>query len=477
MKHEKCSKILATIIIFAFSIPILGTFAASDQIQANLNVICDGDGVCEGAYGENQINCPTDCGCDNNGICEPARGENSTNCFLDCPVSLPPAPPPSETGGALFLPDAPPPVIYNLLVSEITLNSANISWETNEYALCQVFLGNTQDYEFENIVEAALYEKHSTKLINLLSKTTYYFKISCRDAAKNESETTGQKLTTLTPPDITPPANVSNFEAIAGDGQVELKWKNPPDLDFKAVKIMRSTDFYPSDPLAGTLIYNGNGKSFLDTGLTNRVRYYYTAFAYDKTGNYSSGAIVSGVPHEPGVIPPSEEMPTSTIPITPEIEKLNFNDFDFFQGGEKIIPTEGKFDIKSGMPLTASIAYEKVPEVLKTIMATLSSGEKVFSFLLRINKEKTRYEAIIASPDPGVYPLTLNILDYKNQALKKITGQLIIEESKTAPAPIPWYKKSKNWFCLLLGLIILALIIYLLRRKRKKDKNLMIRDS
>jgi len=129
------------------------------------------------------------------------------------------------------------------------------------------------------------------------------------------------------------------------------------------------------------------------------------------------------------------------------------------------------------MPLTASIAYEKVPEVLKTIMATLSSGEKVFSFLLRINKEKTRYEAIIASPDPGVYPLTLNILDYKNQALKKITGQLIIEESKTAPAPIPWYKKSKNWFCLLLGLIILALIIYLLRRKRKKDKNLMIRDS
>jgi len=104
MKHEKCSKILATIIIFAFSIPILGTFAASDQIQANLNVICDGDGVCEGAYGENQINCPTDCGCDNNGICEPARGENSTNCFLDCPVSLPPAPPPSETGGALFLP-------------------------------------------------------------------------------------------------------------------------------------------------------------------------------------------------------------------------------------------------------------------------------------------------------------------------------------------------------------------------------------
>jgi hypothetical protein len=404
--------------------------------------------------------------CNNNGVCE--SGENSTNCPLDCPV--PPIPPP--TPPAPYIPDREPPTIYNIIVKEVTLNSVKIEWEVSEAALCQLSWGKTSNYEEGVAIEKDFTpEKHSTSLIGLLPATLYYFEISCHDSSSNVSARNSQ-FSTLTPPDFTPPANVSDFSAEPGDKQIKLSWKNPSDADFEGVRIVRSTNFYPENPQGGILVYDGNGESFLDEGLENGVRYYYTAFTYDRAKNYSSGAIVSGVPHKPGVIPPPEEITTSTIPITPEIEKLDFKDFDFYQGGKKIIPTEGKLDIKSNMPLTASIAYEKVPEVLKTIMVTLENESgKIFSFLLRVNKEKTRYESVIASPDPGVYPLTMNILDYKNQRLKILKGELVIE-GQSAPVVKPNFcQKYCRYIYILLALLILLLIAYLAKKYRDKKKN------
>jgi hypothetical protein len=396
--------------------------------------------------------------CNNNSLCEPSQGETTSNCPLDCPAA---------TGGSVFIPDTAPPIVFNLLLSEITVNSAKIAWETNEPALCQLMWGKTQEYELESIIETGLYEKHADKLTNLLSGTAYHFKISCRDAAKNESETGDQILTTLFPQDILPPANISDFSAKEGDQKIDLSWKNPQDTDFKGVKIVRSTGFYPDNPNSGVVIYNGDGENFTDTAVKNGIRYYYTAFTYDKAGNYSSGAIVSGYPHKPGEIVPPIEIPTSTIPITSEIEKLNLNDFDFIQEGKKIVQKDGHFDFKEGMPLTASIVYEKVPEVLKTIMVTLTQGEKVFSFLLRINKDKTRYEASIAAPDPGIYPLTMTILDYQNQKLKTIKGELVI----TGEMIQKTFCQKWAAYIYIVAIIIILIIIYLIWRKRKNRGN------
>ncbi len=436
------SKIIPTLIILVLLNPILITFAQTGETGVSLEV----------------TSVPV--GCDNDGTCD--AGETVANCPADCQEI------PIPQGEA----DIIPPTIYNIIVKEITLKSAKIEWEVTEYALCQLSWGKTSNHEEGIAVEKDFTpKKHSTSLSGLLSATTYYFEISCRDRSGNASARASQ-FSTLTPPDFTPPANVSNFLAEAGDKQIALSWENPSDADFKGVRIVRSTDFYPKDPWNGVVVYDGAGDSFLDEDLQNGVRYYYTAFAYDRAGNYSSGAIVSGVPHKPGEIVPPEEIPTSTIPITPEIEKLNFDDFDFSQAGQKIIPTKGKLDIKLGVPLTASIAYEKVPEVLKTIMVTLSSGEKIFSFLLRINKEKTRYEAIMAPPDPGVYPLTLNILDYKNQSLKIIKGEMVIAGEKAAPAKTTFCQKWARYIYILLGLLILAIIVYLIKKykKRRRDR-------
>jgi hypothetical protein len=257
--------------------------------------------------------------------------------------------------------------------------------------------------------------------------------------------------------DTTPPANVINFEAIAADSKINLTWQNPPEPDFKAVKIMRSTDFYPATLEKGILIYNGKGTAFSDAGLINGVRYYYTAFSYDKAGNYASGATASAVPQKPllpeekppEILPPPEKIPPVVSP-PPEIEKLALKDFDFWQEDKKIpLTEEEKIKIKTEKPFTISIPYQSVPEVLKTIMVTLEEparpgggDRKTFSFLLRINQEKTAYLAtLIPSERTGVYSLTIITLDFKNQVIKKIFGQLEIEKPEKVAGQIPWCKK------------------------------------
>lgn len=386
--------------------------------------------------------------CNNNGICEPELGEDYSNCPSDCPAPTPTPP----SGGGGFFPDLTPPTIYNLLISEITLNSAKISWKTNEQALCQLFWGKTQEYGKETVSETTFYFDHFTKLINLSSATNYHFKIKCRDTNRNESETVDQKFT------ITPLTNVSNFEAIPGDSQITLRWRNPSNPDFKAVKIMRSEGFYPKDSWEGEMVYDGKKTSFVDTALTNGKRYYYTAFSYDFAENYSSGAIASAVPQKslppeappPEIPPPPEEIPPEAPPPS-EIEKITLEDFDFIQEGEKIPIIEEKIEVKSKEPLTISIDYEKVPEVLKTIMVTIEKEEKIFSFLLRVNQEKTAYLATLLSPEEiRIYPFSITVLDYENQALKRIPSQMKVIETPLPLIEIPWYKKIFNsildWF-------------------------------
>jgi len=102
------------------------------------------------------------------------------------------------------------------------------------------------------------------------------------------------------PGDNTPPDEVSNFVAVAGDTEVALSWFNPTDPDFAGVKIRRSTGGAPAGPNDGAAVYEAAGTSFTDTGLTNGVTYFYSAFTFDNEPNYSSGASTSGTPQSSG---------------------------------------------------------------------------------------------------------------------------------------------------------------------------------
>ena len=93
--------------------------------------------------------------------------------------------------------------------------------------------------------------------------------------------------------DLTPPSEVTNFEARAGNGQVSLSWGNPVDSDFVGTKVCYSTTVYPTESTTCSVAClrtasPGSDDSCVHVELTNGLTYYYTAFAYDGAANYSA---------------------------------------------------------------------------------------------------------------------------------------------------------------------------------------------
>ena len=108
--------------------------------------------------------------------------------------------------------------------------------------------------------------------------------------------------------DTTPPGPVSGFAANPADEQVQLIWTNPADADFARTVIRYSTAGYPGTPLDGDPVENGFGgafdgeaaeaDTFVHVGLTNDAAYYYTAFAFDSSANYSPGVTATATPFD-----------------------------------------------------------------------------------------------------------------------------------------------------------------------------------
>lgn len=413
-----------------------------------------------------ELHLSSEVACNNNGRCESDLRENAGNCPLDCSNT------PSTSSPISSFPAqrANLPLIYNLKVENITLASAEISWKTDAISRCEVSFGQRPEYEGGTVAETDLAQAHKTQLNNLLSGTLYHFKIACFNISQKKSETGDQQFMTLMPPDTEAPTNVNNFQATAGTGDIRLDWNNPKD-DFAGVIIVRREDFYASDPRQGKIIYDGQQEAFIDVDVVPGKRYYYTAFTYDGSGNFSSGAIATAAIAEPGKAVPEIKIPEVAAP--PEVEKINLGRFDFIQGGQKLAVSQGKVSVSRAQALTVSIPYEDVPEVLKTIMVTLKQEDKLFSFLLRANKDKTAYEATLVPPDSGIYPLTITILDYKNQAFKKLEGELIVKAVEAVKTQIVQYtiiKKLPPIFYILLGIMVLFIAGMMYRSVKKKKR-------
>lgn len=373
--------------------------------------------------------------------------------------------------------------ILDVVVTSISTDTAVVSWRTNKLSNFEIIYGTSK--EDEKVIKGEEFESSREVVLERLSPdTSYQFEIIAytKDGQKVRS---GMKTLKTLPFPISakePPANVSDLKAIGGDAQMTLTWKNPLDADLQGVRIVRSTEFYPSSPWQEDVLYEGTSESFGDTGLTNGVRYYYTVFAYDTDGNFASGAVVSGISQAfiPLEIPPltPEPEPPSLVPselVPPSLRNLGLEDFDFIQKGAKIPVIEGKVEVEPKEPLTIAIDYEKIPEVLKTILVALKDREgKSFSFLLRIDEEKTRYLASLMPPDSGDYGMTFTVVDYKNQGLQKVAGTLAVQFVKIVPSRafeggrFPW----SYLLAFLLGLLVIGmvgLVALVLRRFLKEE--------
>jgi len=84
-------------------------------------------------------------------------------------------------------------------------------------------------------------------------------------------------------------ASPGAFHAAKGDGEIRLTWTNPPDADFKSVRVLYGYSGYPHETLVGGPVENGNDGFFSGTpgssgswthaGRTNGLTCYYSIYA------------------------------------------------------------------------------------------------------------------------------------------------------------------------------------------------------
>ena len=393
------------------------TASVSDSLNVNLTVkSCNENTLCETGIGETHANCPTDCD-DGGGI-------------------IPPPPPP------------PPPTIVLKITDIIAMpdtTSAVISWKTNVSAFSEIAWGETLDYELGSIAEVVPSTSHTSLIDDLEPGTTYYFKIKATDASKPTvtASSLGNKFVTLGELEDEPPSNPLFFDALYIEEEmgIELSWANPDESDFEAVRIVRSTSFFPTTPDDGVIVYEGDGESSFDADVLGDTMYYYAIFARDLAGQYSSGLVdsewVPGVAVEPDVEPEDELDEEPTIEdILDDLQTASSTlpnlTFLFTQTGglPKIFRQASRIELESDKNTTVSIPYDLLPENLKTIVFVFrhpKDPSKIFSFMLRVDERKTEYTGTIGPLlDPGEYAVSAYVIDHKLGSLAKINGTIFV---------------------------------------------------
>jgi len=369
-------------------------------------------------------------------------------------------------------------IVLEYLSVSPDLASALIRFGTNVPVRATVYWGKTLDYELGSLMSDVYLRDHVVSITSLDPSTRYYFRLDLTDAYGRKLFVNNQQFSTLSLPDILSPANVSNFQATPSFTDITLTWENPR-ADFELVRIVKSDKFYPRDPFEGEIVYEGRAEKYVDEDVVRDKTYYYSAFSRDRVGNYSSGAVTDARLLKEGEEPSGPKLFAGVLQLPKEklhalLQSFTLLDIDFIQDGVKLPIISNTVEIRGDRDLTISIDYEKVPEILKTIAVTMfdpSDKSKTFSFLLRVNKDKTAYQAHIGAFErPGKYEFALAILDHKHQGLGTFAGVIVsqIPNLFSYGQGVPSDYVSIYW--LIIALLVLVLIMYLvLRRKQKND--------
>lgn len=366
-----------------------------------------------------------------------------------------------------------------------TDHSALVTFNTAPSVITELFWGTSTAYASGVIAEKYPTDAHHFILQPLTPSTNYLLKIVFISADGHQTVYDNIPFRTLSAPFVTLPPNVLNFSATAASSSIALNWTMPNDKSVVGVRLVRSTTFYPATPDDGQIIFENNDASSTnhldDENVKPDTTYYYSIFTEDISGNFSSGVVASARILLPGEVAatstPIENLPQASN-VDPKIAALTLADFLFIQSGNSLsvdynpsFPDQGLVTIVGDQNLTVALTYYRVPEILKTIAVTLvASTSQTFTFLLRANRDKTRYEATIgALGNPDIYKLALNIIDFKNQGEKKINGTLVVMLGNIVPAVLD--DKQKKFFGWGLFAVLLAgTYLWFVEKKKKKPE-------
>lgn len=188
------------------------------------------------------------------------------------------------------------PLISSITHSNLTLNSALLTWGTDEPADSRIEYGTTTAYGLTTPLVSSWVTVHSQTLSNLLPGTLYHYRVHSRDAAGNLATSADYVFTTLS--DTTTPTVPGNVSGAAlSTTQIHLTWSVSTDnVGVAGYRIYRN----------GVQIAASALPTYFDTGLAANTAYLYSVAAYDAAGNLS---------------PASAAISVTTLPLMPTVSQ------------------------------------------------------------------------------------------------------------------------------------------------------------
>lgn len=129
------------------------------------------------------------------------------------------------------LTDTTAPILTNIISNNITANSANITWTTDELSTSQI--SYSIDGSFSNTIPQNPIRtlNHAMGIPYLIPNTTYNYRVVSADSTGNISTSLGRTFTTLSVPDNKSPNIIINLSASSvTQTSLVLSWTSPVDL-------------------------------------------------------------------------------------------------------------------------------------------------------------------------------------------------------------------------------------------------------
>lgn len=363
-------------------------------------------------------------------------------------------------------------VIDNLEI-EPSVNEVTIRFTTNLVVQTETRWGRTLSYEQGYIIAEAYRRVHQITITGLEAGAEYQTGIVLRDRF-GRSIDLAESFTTVSLPDQDAPTNVSNLVATMTDEGVRLRWDNPAIADFAKVRVVSNDAYYPIHIADGWLVYDGGAEQTLDQRSlpASGVRFY-SVYVFDVDGNISSGAIAwIKVLADSDVIDSvvTDVSPSEAVTSEPGTQPIDFSQVQFVQDEEAVTASESTVTLSGHKETLIRIPYELFPERLKSIVMSFehpTEPDKAFSFLLKINKDKSYYEARIAPfAFSGDMKVTVSVFDYALQEVSQTDGMVSLEYSVVQVSSRLTELVYRARYIAPIGISLLFLLWLLLWRRR-----------
>ncbi|MHA1613783.1 MAG: fibronectin type III domain-containing protein, partial [Candidatus Thorarchaeota archaeon] len=182
------------------------------------------------------------------------------------------------------LPDTTPPTISNVQAPVVDRNSATITWLTDEPATSKVEYATGSDLSNSTTTSEVtdLRKEHSVIISNLLSETTYYYRVISKDSSGNLATSSIYSFTAKSAKeDSTPPTIFNVATSSLSQTSVTISWQT----DELSNSIVDYGTTISLGLLAGNFEESTTSHSVTLTGLTASTTYYFQVRSQDASGN------------------------------------------------------------------------------------------------------------------------------------------------------------------------------------------------